>query len=63
MAIVYQHIPHPHIAARRAQRPVKWPISSPGTRRSTGSTPRVGRSRSRRRSARMWCAYAFACST
>ncbi len=56
---IYQHIPHPHIAARRAQRPVKVADQLPrnsvvnrfNTKVALVITTAVGS---------MWCAYAFA---
>ena len=56
---IYQHIRHPHIAARRADRPVKVADQRPGdsavnrfnTKVALVITTAVGS---------MWCAYAFA---
>ncbi|HKT01741.1 MAG TPA: hypothetical protein VJT31_19625 [Rugosimonospora sp.] len=56
---IYAHIPHPHIASRHAQGPVRVadqlptgnPVSRFNTRVAVGVTRVVGS---------MWCAYAFA---
>lgn len=53
MAIVFEHLPHPHVAARRIQSPPKMSDAPPtmNGRIAVRVTAIVGT---------MWCAYAFA---